>query len=105
VDLEAIEERVKRLNQLKARATPGPWRVSHRAYGCDENDDESAGLGLEIEGPPEPGLRGQFARSADAQLVAFVRNNDIERDLEQLIAEVRRLTRSARGGPQPRPTL
>ena len=95
--MESIEANAKRLRELKERATPGPWKVSHRSIGCDEDDDESAGLGLEIEGPPEPGLRGQFARAADAQLAVFARNMDIERDLELLVAEVRRL-RSASGG-------
>lgn len=50
--------------------TPGPWAVSHRCIGCGPKDDESAGLGLELVGPPEPALRGQFAKAADALLAA-----------------------------------
>jgi hypothetical protein len=34
------------------------------------DQDECCGLGWEIIGPPEPQLRGQFARAADARLIA-----------------------------------
>ena len=50
--------------------TPGPWTVHHRHVDKSPNDDESCGLGLEVDGPPEPQLRGRFARAADAHLVA-----------------------------------
>ena len=50
--------------------TPGPWRAVHRHAHGGPDDDERAGLGWEIEGPAEPMLRGQFARAADARLVA-----------------------------------
>ena len=50
--------------------TPGPWTVRHRCVDKSPYDDESCGLGLEVDGPPEPQLRGRFARAADAHLVA-----------------------------------
>ena len=49
--------------------TPGPWTVRHRHVLCGPDDDESCGLGLEVDGPPEP-MRGKFALAADARLVA-----------------------------------
>jgi len=63
-----------RLAEAERAATPGPWRAEHRAYGCTTDDDEVSGLGLEIIGPPEPLNRGQFARGADARVIAFGRN-------------------------------
>lgn len=62
---------VAELRALVAETTPGPWTVSHRHVDCTEYDDERSGLGLEIEGPDRPILRGDFARSADARLVAL----------------------------------
>lgn len=50
--------------------TPGPWKVKHRHCYCTAHDNEYDGLGLEVEGPPEATNRGQFARSADALLIA-----------------------------------
>ncbi len=78
LDLDAIEA-------LLAAATPGPWTISHRCYGKTEMDDESCGLGLEIEQWEEP-MRGYMSLSADARLCAYARN-----DLPALVAEVRRL--------------
>ncbi len=56
------------------KATSGPWTVEHRCVDCDDKVDETAGLGLEIVGPPEP-MRGQFALSADARFIAHARAN------------------------------
>lgn len=53
-----------------AKHTPGPWRAVHRFIGAGPHDDEVAGLGWEVEGPPEPDGRGQFAKAADAHLIA-----------------------------------
>ena len=53
-----------------AEHTPGPWTVRHRCVDKSPYDDESCGLGLEVDGPPESHLRGRFARAADAHLVA-----------------------------------
>ena len=50
--------------------TPGPWTVRHRCVDTSPYDDERCGLGLEVDGPPEPHLRGRFARAAAAHLVA-----------------------------------
>ena len=50
--------------------TPGPWTASARHSSNDGTQDEMSGLGWEIEGPPEPMLRGQFAKAADAYLIA-----------------------------------
>ena len=52
--------------------TPGPVGNS-LALGMSTMDgtmDEMSGLGWEIDGPPEPMLRGQFAKAADAHLIA-----------------------------------
>ena len=54
----------------QAEHTPGPWTVRHRCVDKSPYDDESCGLGLEVDGPLEPQLRGRFARAADAHLVA-----------------------------------
>ena len=50
--------------------TPGPWRAVPRSSICDTPSEGKDGLGWDIEGPPEPMLRGQFAKGADARLVA-----------------------------------
>jgi hypothetical protein len=51
-------------------------------------DDESAGLGLRIIGPPEAMNRGQFEKGADARFIAAARE-----DVPALLAEVRYLRR------------
>ena len=79
LDLDAIEARAN-------AATAGPWTARHRHVDCTPNDDESCGLGLEIDGPPEAMLRGQFERGADAVFIAHARH-----DVPALVAEVRRL--------------
>lgn len=68
-------EKLNELRELEAQATPEPWSAMHRCVGCKPQDDESWGLGLEIEGPPEADGRGQFKRGADARLIAELRNN------------------------------
>lgn len=85
-----------RLQEIKARAdaaTAGPWKASHRHGLLTENDDESAGLGLEIEGPPEAWNRGQFSRGADASFIAHAREDvpDLIAALEASRAECARL--------------
>ena len=50
--------------------TPGPWMAYPRNVDNDGTQDELCGLGWEIDGPPEPQLRGQFSRAADAYLIA-----------------------------------
>ncbi len=65
--------------------TPGPWTVRHRCVGKSPYDDESCGLGLEVDGPPEP-LRGRFARAADAHLVAAA--PELLAALEQALAVI-----------------
>jgi hypothetical protein len=50
--------------------TPGPWTVHHRCRGCTEQDDEQLGLGLEVVGPEPASGRGDYARAADARLIA-----------------------------------
>lgn len=79
----------ERLNEIKQRcekATKGPWGVRHLCSGCSPDEDEGAGLGLELVGPPQPWLEGQFARAADAQFCAHART-----DLPDLVTEVERL--------------
>lgn len=50
--------------------TEGPWEAKHRHAGAAKHDDERAGLGWDIVGPPVPQIRGRFSRAADAHLVA-----------------------------------
>ena len=53
--------------------TPGPWKAYALDVGNDGTKDSwdlGAGLGWDIDGPPEPQLRGQFAKAADAYLIA-----------------------------------
>lgn len=51
--------------------TPGPWKAVPRSVLNDGTQDETGdGLGWDIEGPPEPQLRGQFKKAADAHLIA-----------------------------------
>jgi hypothetical protein len=80
-------EQLAEWRRLCEQATPGEWRVRHRCVECTELDDEDCGLGLEIEGPEEPALRGQFARSADARLIVESHNSV----LPLLLDEVERL--------------
>ena len=51
-----------------SKETPKPWVAVPRHGNHDK--DEMSGLGWDIEGPPEPMLRGQFALAADARKVA-----------------------------------
>ena len=66
--------------------TPGPWTVRHRCVDKSPYDDESCGLGLEVDGPPEPQLRGRFARAVDAHLVAAA--PELLAALEQALAVI-----------------
>ena len=51
--------------------TPGPWTAKPRSVLNDGTQDQTSdGLGWDIEGPPEPQLRGQFKLAADARLIA-----------------------------------
>src|SRR5690606_16577844 len=84
------DERLAELERLCAEATPGPWRVRHLCSGCGPDEDEGAGLGLEIEGPPQPWHEGQFSRAADAQFIAAARDA-----LPALITALRALRRVA----------
>ena len=51
-----------------SKETPKPWVAVPRHGNHDK--DEMSGLGWDIEGPPEPMLRGQFALAADAHKAA-----------------------------------
>lgn len=62
------------LRALSAAATPGPWTISHRCIDMTEMDDETCGLGLEIDQWDEP-MRGHISLSADARLTAWLRNH------------------------------
>lgn len=75
-----------RLEALCAEATPAPWMAHARHVHNDGNQDEMDGLGWDLDGPPKPLLRGQFAKAADAKLAAESRTA-----LPALVAEVRRL--------------
>lgn len=79
----------QRLNEIERRAnaaTPGPWTAASRDVSGRLDSNERSGLGWELDGPPEPDLRGQFARGEDALFLAHARA-----DIPDLIAEVRRL--------------
>lgn len=61
---------LERLREMCEAATPGPWEAFHRHVHYTADDDEVAGLGLEVHGPPEAENRGQFARGADTRFIA-----------------------------------
>ena len=50
--------------------TPGPWTVEHRSVHGTPQDDQINGLGLEVVGPEPAYSRGDYARAADANLIA-----------------------------------
>ena len=52
------------------KRTPEPWRARPRNVNNDGTQDAMAGLGWDIEGPPEPALRGQFQLAGDAYMAA-----------------------------------
>ena len=64
-----------------ATATEGPWVESGRDVDHDrfvsegKNPGSVCGLGCEVDGPPEPMLRGQFHRHADAAFIAHARQD------------------------------
>ena len=77
------------LRALSAAATPGPWTISHRCIDKTEMDDESCGLGLEIDQWDEP-MRGHISLSADARITVWLRNHaDAFADLIDAAREVR----------------
>lgn len=49
-----------------SKITPGYWQ----ARNLDPEGDSPTGDGWEIDGPPQPLGRGQFAKAADAHLAA-----------------------------------
>ena len=55
---------------MRQGITPGPWTARPLSGLNDGTQDKITGLGWSITGPPEPQLRGQFSRAADAYLVA-----------------------------------
>lgn len=59
--------------RLANGATPGPWEAYSRDISGRVDSDKSSGLGWDIDGPPEPRLRGQFANGHDAILIAASR--------------------------------
>lgn len=87
------------LREMRARceaATPGPWKMHHRFVSAKDTDDECAGLGWDFDpdcptNPPEPMLRGVFARAADAHFLMSART-----DMPRLIDEVERLREQVR---------
>jgi len=86
--LEKITKRVKELKDLADKATPGPWHVRHRHIGLTPDHDEQACLGLEIDEVPRP-TRGQFAKSADAQLAAAAPEMvELLMEIMQILAEI-----------------
>ena len=80
------EEQLRQIEERAAKATAEAWTVYPRSIGNKEDGEEQSGLGFDITGPPEPQLRGQFSRGADASFIAHART-----DIPALIAEVRRL--------------
>lgn len=64
------------LRTLAKAATPGPWvergrDIDHDRFVAEgRNPADSAGLGCEVDGPPEAWHRGQFERHADAAYIA-----------------------------------
>lgn len=82
---------IAELRTMLRESAPAPWAVSHRHIGLTEFDDESAGLGLEIEGPEEARGRGWLAKALEARLIVRAVNA-----LPRLILEVERSRRRER---------
>lgn len=79
----------EQLSEIRKRAdaaSAGPWKAKHRCMGCTADEDETCGLGLDVDGPPEAMNRGQFERGADATFIAHSRE-----DIPSLLDEVERL--------------
>lgn len=72
---------IKSIRERAEAATPGPWAETGRDVDHDIliaqgiNPGDACGLGCEVEGPPEPMLRGQFDRHADASFIAHARQD------------------------------
>ena len=80
-------------------STPGPWFARPRHVDNDGTQDEMGGLGWDIEGPPEPMLRGQFALAGDAYLVASAPLlKEINAELLAALAACERWIDSVTGG-------
>lgn len=82
------EETTKWLDEVEARceaATPAPWEACPRHVHNTGDQDEMSGLGWEVDGPPEPMLRGQFSKAGDAIFIAHART-----DVPELIDWARR---------------
>jgi hypothetical protein len=58
---------VRALRAAAAEATPGPWSTISRGGNGGTSD---YAFGWDVEGPPEPHVRGQFANRADAAYIA-----------------------------------
>lgn len=73
-----MNERLEQIQKRVEEATPGPWKPYCRHVdnlGNDPSFPESGGLGWEVEGPPEPQLRGQFSSGWDAHFIAHARDD------------------------------
>ena len=80
------DKKLAALEAALAKATPGKWEAYPRHSQNSGDDDEESGLGWDIEGPPEPMLRGQFSKAADAKLIAAMSPENIGRLLARLKA-------------------
>jgi len=66
------ERQLTAIEARHAAATPGPWMVTNRCGISDTANDawpEAAQYGYDVDGPPEPHLRGMFALHADAAFI------------------------------------
>jgi hypothetical protein len=79
------EERLVEIEQRCAAATPGPWEAGARHDY--EDQDEVSGCGWDVDGPPEPSLRGMFSNRADAKFIAHART-----DIPALLSALRAVT-------------
>lgn len=109
IDLETISERNKRRRQIKAAATPGPWHVV-------QLDDEHAMSMVAVATQPDDGRsrrwpdfdasvlvsatlvqQPRYVDIADerwdenAAFIASARNDNVEDDVDTLLAEIDRL--------------
>lgn len=78
------EETLRQIAEAEAAMTGGPWAERGRDVDHDRfvsegrNPGDAAGLGCEIDGPPEGQLRGQFHNHADAAGIVLLRNHAAE---------------------------
>ena len=83
------DERLAEIKGCHKRSTPGDWKPTCRDSSGGMDSAEMSGLGWEVDGPPEPLLRGQFRRGEDAIFIA-----NAHQDIPDLLDHIAALSRA-----------